>query len=559
MQTYSRHLPSTNWSLRRTLALGVVLTLLSSTLAAPLPHAIFPNQHSEQEQQQPISIGAAPATILDILGARPEFSKLLELPTLFAPTNEAFDSISDIDYPTRDVLMYHISDQAYISSRLRYEHVIKSFYESPGLDYAAQLLRISLEQPSIPSSSYRNSLWKVEPGRYLVDLKEAENDDDSSEAKGEESGLYINRAKVTIPDLIAQSGAVVHGVNRIIRPPGETVLDEITRRGVEFSCLVKAWTESGVDLHVRDGKGLTLFAAADKAWKALPKKLRKWLFSNQGREHLKIFTMYQIANKAVYTPEIFNKTLEDGTPGTEYRRLSLQTLLHSPKYHLEVQGQERKRNPVQDERITIAYKPNAVADLIEAFKARFQIQDLFLWDEPTASMPPSKPEPGHHYPRHDHLHHHGHRGVKHHVDSPHHGDDSHDGGNELIHPIPPKPRRDEIIVNKKAYVLHGYENWIAGNGVIHVVDKVLMPPRSKGCESMSATECAAWETIWDLANVDFESLADEAKVWWDDLTLFDGSDGESAENDEAEQEFHTWGAEGDLEEDDVESPFYLTL
>jgi hypothetical protein len=79
------------------------------------------------------------------------------------------------------------------------------------------------------------------------------------------------------------------------------------RRGMHFTYLNKAWSKTGVDARVRDGKSMTLFAAPDKAWEALPEKLLKWMFSDEGREHLKVFGMYQIANKVIYTPEILKK------------------------------------------------------------------------------------------------------------------------------------------------------------------------------------------------------------------------------------------------------------
>lgn len=180
-------------------------------------------------------------------------------PTLFAPTNEAFDSVSDIDYPTRDVLMYHITAQPYNSSRLHDEFVISTLFDSAGLDNSPQRLRISLSEPDIPSTSLqgiRNSLWREEPEVWI-----------SETSHDTKAGLYVNRAKVTVPDLLAQSGGMVHGVNRIIRPPGETILDEVMRRGMHFTYLTKAWSETGVDGRVRDGKSMTLFAARDKAWK----------------------------------------------------------------------------------------------------------------------------------------------------------------------------------------------------------------------------------------------------------------------------------------------------
>ncbi|KAF9099386.1 hypothetical protein BGX29_007158 [Mortierella sp. GBA35] len=533
MHTHSRD--QRKW-LKASLLTGVALALFNSAfnsrlgcMASPVPQLIFPDNHpGHNGQQQQHIIHTTGVTVLDILGERPEFSKLLELiqkykdltdvlgdpatqPTLFAPTNEALDSVSDIDYPTRDVLMYHITAQPYNASRLHEEFVISTLFDSAGMDNSPQRLRVSLEQPDIPSTSVngvRASLWKDEPEVWISDMDARET-----------GGIYVNRAKVIVPDLLAQSGGIVHGINRIIRPPGETIYDEIMRRGMHFTYLTKAWTETGVDARIRDGKSLTLFAAHDKAWKALPKKLLKWLFSARGREHLKIFTMYQVANKVIYTPEILNKT-DDGKSGPTYPQLKLQTLLNSPAYVLHVQGKAGKSTDKPGSHKKIDYKPLGLTDLIEAFK----IRKLFGLDDPIIPGMPDQPD--HHYPHHDPNH--PHRGGKHHRHGkhPHNGDDS---GGKPKHPGSPN-RRDEIIVNGKAHVLQGFENWIAGNGVIHVVDKVLMPPRSRGCEDMSALECSAWETMWDLGNVGLGSVVDDAVAWFDDMTLFNNIEGVFEDN-----------------------------
>ncbi|KAF8936839.1 hypothetical protein BGZ47_009304 [Haplosporangium gracile] len=525
------HLRDQRKWLKASLSMGVALALLNSALsgcmASPVSQLIFHGSHGAHECEQQSVMNIAATTVLDILGERPEFSKLLELiqkdkdltkvlgdpstqPTLFAPTNEAFDSVSDIDYPTREVLMYHIAAQPYNISRLHDEFVISTLFDSAGLDNSPQRLRISLSEPSIPSTSVqgiRNSLWREEPEIWMSEMSRDTSTD-----------LYVNRAKVIIPDLFAKSGGMVHGVNRIIRPPGETILDEVMRRGMHFTYLVKAWTETGVDAHIRDGKTMTLFAAPDKAWSALPEKLMKWLFSDSGREHLKIFSMYQIANKVVYTPDILKKTDKDGK--STYPQLDLHTLLNSPAFELHVQGKARKSTEEDSSRF-IDYQPLDLTDLIETFKFR----KLFGLGDPTSPIPG---EPDHHYPHKDpdHPHHHPHRDGKHHGHGRHHHHRKHphngDGnGRKPKHPGSATPRRDEIIVNGKAKVFQGLENWIAGNGVIHVVDKVLMPPRSKGCEKMTALECSAWETIWDLGNFGFESAIDEAFAWFDDITLFD--------------------------------------
>jgi hypothetical protein len=145
-------------------------------------------------------------------------------------------------------------------------------------------------------------------------------------------------------------------------------------------------------------------------------------------------------------------------------------------------ARQKSNDKDESSHMKIDYKPLGLTDLIETFKFR----KLFGLGDPTTPTPTAS-EPDHHT----------HKGGKHH--------------RKPKHPGSATPRRDEIIVNGKAKVLHGLENWIAGNGVIHVVDKVLMPPRNKGCEKMTALECSAWETMWDLGNVDL----------FDDMALFD--------------------------------------
>ncbi|KAF9360761.1 hypothetical protein BGX26_007887 [Mortierella sp. AD094] len=80
------------------------------------------------------------------------------------------------------------------------------------------------------------------------------------------------------------------------------------------------------------------------------------------------------------------------------------------------------------------------------------------------------------------------------------------------------------VVRLSDRVMKVLEDWIAGNGVIHVVNKVLMPPRIEGCERMTAEECTAREIMWDLGDVGLESVVDDVPEWWDGLTLFDMED-----------------------------------
>ncbi|KAF9581150.1 hypothetical protein BGW38_001945 [Lunasporangiospora selenospora] len=419
-----------------------------------------------------------------------ELTKLLSDPgtisTMFAPVNEAFDSVSDIEFPTRDLLMYHITTEPYTSGRLREERIIKSLYESPGLNYSPQLLRISLERPEIPSSPFRSPTHKTSPNMWVKGIDEDYDGDDSEGLLDPKtSGLFINHARVIMPDLATSTGAIVHGVNRIVRPPGEHITDEISRRSLKFGYVTRAWTATEIETRIRDSKCITLFAPNDDAWEALPKKLRKYLFSNLGREHLKILSLFHVAERPVYTPEIFNKT-NSGS----YEEIVLQSFLNSPQFEIHVQAKARK---------------SPLSSLLTEWR---EWADAKAEEDPTLWI---MPVPGnHHYPHKDpnHKHHHRHRNGqhndhqkhKHHSDVPHNGDG--DGNNPRTPHLPIVSHRDEIVVNNYAHVLEGYEDWIAGNGVIHVVDKVLMPPRQNGCRDMSPHECAVWERIWYLAEAD---------------------------------------------------------
>lgn len=67
--------------LKASLSVGVALALFTSSLncmASPVPQLVFHDNNAAHNEQQSI-MHTTEATILDILGDRPEFSKLLEL------------------------------------------------------------------------------------------------------------------------------------------------------------------------------------------------------------------------------------------------------------------------------------------------------------------------------------------------------------------------------------------------------------------------------------------------------------------------------------------------
>lgn len=80
MLTHSRD--QRKW-LKAAMSMGVALALLNSTLnkcmASPTPQLVFYDIHAAHNGQQQSVIRTAGNTVLDVLGERPEFSKLLEL------------------------------------------------------------------------------------------------------------------------------------------------------------------------------------------------------------------------------------------------------------------------------------------------------------------------------------------------------------------------------------------------------------------------------------------------------------------------------------------------
>jgi hypothetical protein len=79
MLTHSRD--QRKW-LKASLLVGVALVLFNSSLncmASPVPQLVFHDNHAAHTGQQQSTMHTAGITVLDILGERPEFSKLLEL------------------------------------------------------------------------------------------------------------------------------------------------------------------------------------------------------------------------------------------------------------------------------------------------------------------------------------------------------------------------------------------------------------------------------------------------------------------------------------------------
>ncbi|KAF9438881.1 hypothetical protein BGZ76_003567 [Entomortierella beljakovae] len=389
--------------------------------------------------------------------------------TLFAPTNQAFELIKDGEISLPNILLYHLSDKAYDYSELCNKDTVKSLYKSPGLGNSAQFLRVSVTNS--------NSLHLADRHLYLHSELETWNniqqmDGDDSIDQG--PIVLINQARISLPNLISRSGSIVHGVDKIIEPPKFTIIDEIKTRSFHFSYLIKAWSSTGVDAYIRDGNSLTLFAPHDKAWKDLPTETLEWLFSDEGRGHLKVIVLYQVANTVFYTSEIYSNPAKEC-----HQEITLQSLLHSPKFQLHAQEKKRLVGG------TTGSRSNCIIDLIWGLLS--DKSDIDSLDE---------------------------MGYQHDISSAYYSDD--DDGTK---PYPSIPR--DVVINGNARIMEGLDNWIAENGVIHVVDKILMPPRDEDCKGMTDEECSAWQIMWDVDNISEETIVDDEQDWWDDVTLFD--------------------------------------
>ncbi len=83
-----------------------------------------------------------------------------------------------------------------------------------------------------------------------------------------EEGVFINDAKVTVADLVADNG-VVHVINAVLLPPSNTVVD-IVVNSAAHDTLEAAVIAAGLADDLSGDGPFTVFAPTDDAFKALP-------------------------------------------------------------------------------------------------------------------------------------------------------------------------------------------------------------------------------------------------------------------------------------------------
>ena len=125
--------------------------------------------------------------------------------------------------------------------------------------------------------------------------------------------LQINGANITSANLLGTNG-VIHVIDTVILPPDKTVV-EIAAADRQFSTLVAAVQAAGL-VETLSGKGpFTVFAPTDAAFAALGKETIDALLADP--EKLKAILTYHVAGEAIYSSDLSAKgsfTSVNGAP-----------------------------------------------------------------------------------------------------------------------------------------------------------------------------------------------------------------------------------------------------
>lgn len=185
--------------------------------------------------------------------------------TVFAPTNKAFDALPEgvLDSLLKDtqalgeVLKHHVAPQALYSSDLK-------------------------------------------NGQAIATLLGAEKLDVSIDA----GGVTVGGAKVVIKDLVATNG-VVHVIDAVIVPAEKPKsIPELAIDDPRFSTLVKALKAADL-VSALSGKGpLTVFAPTNDAFDKLPKGALEELLKPKNKEDLKALLLHHVVDAKVLSSDL---------------------------------------------------------------------------------------------------------------------------------------------------------------------------------------------------------------------------------------------------------------
>ncbi len=192
--------------------------------------------------------------------------------TVFAPTDAAFDALPD------GVLDAVLADEELLTAILTY-HVV-----------GGNVLSTDLSNGFVATVNGSNVLVSI-------------SDD----------GVFINNAQVIVADLFADNG-VVHVIDAVLTPPPATVVDIILESDVHTT-LALAVTEAGL-VETLEGEGpFTVFAPTDAAFDALPDGVLDAVLADE--ELLTSILTYHVAAGAVLSSDLMDEQMITTVNGAE--------------------------------------------------------------------------------------------------------------------------------------------------------------------------------------------------------------------------------------------------
>ena len=121
------------------------------------------------------------------------------------------------------------------------------------------------------------------------------------------NGVYINDAKVTVTDIVADNG-VVHVIEAVMLPPAVTVVDIIVN-SPDHNTLETAVIASGLDPILKGSGPFTVFAPTDAAFAALPPGTVAALLADPMNALTNILLYHTFAGKALSTSLTNNQSI----------------------------------------------------------------------------------------------------------------------------------------------------------------------------------------------------------------------------------------------------------
>ena len=272
-------------------ALLATLVLAACAPAAPAAPAVVP---TAMPMNTPVPT-EAPQTIVDIAIADGRFGTLVaavqaaglvetlsgEGPfTVFAPTDDAFaklpaGTLEDLLKPENkqmltDILLYHVV---------------------PGSVKAADVVSMTEAATALG----KNVSVKVEGDK-----------------------VYINDAMVIITDIVASNG-IIHVVDSVILPPAEEVKLDIVDLAVangSFETLVAAVQAAGLVETLKGEGPFTVFAPTDEAFAKLPEGTLETLLLPENKQMLTDILLYHVVPGSVPAADVSDGLIADSALGT---------------------------------------------------------------------------------------------------------------------------------------------------------------------------------------------------------------------------------------------------